>query len=175
MKGWKKRWKRPTFSRFSVLLSILEIVKDVLRKSVAFQVLAMNLLRRNVVQNARERARVQKCMGSVVLQFSSIKKVRPQNVWKETHTCSIWCFSCILKSAWLADAKSLRSFWFWKRSQEPLLGSFLNVKRYLQNPNSRAISGIFATFCRASELLAVQNIWMCKKIVECKRGTKDVV
>jgi hypothetical protein len=27
-----------------------------------------------------ERARVQKCMGSVILHFSSIKKVRPQNV-----------------------------------------------------------------------------------------------
>ena len=58
----------------------------------------------------------------------------------------------------LAGAKSLRSFWFWKRSPEPLLGSFLDVQRYLQNPNSRVVSGIFATFCRASELLAVQNI-----------------
>jgi len=37
-----------------VLFAILEIVKDVFRKSVVFQVLAMNLLRRNVVQNARK-------------------------------------------------------------------------------------------------------------------------
>ena len=29
---------------------------------------------------------------------------------------------------------------------------------YLQNPKSRVVSGILATFCRASELLAVQNI-----------------
>jgi hypothetical protein len=63
-----------------MVFAILEIVKDGKRKSVAFQVLSMNLLRRNVVQNARKSARVQKCMGSVILQFSSIKKVRPQNV-----------------------------------------------------------------------------------------------
>ena len=31
---------------------------------MAFQVLAMNLLRRNVVQNARKSTHVQKCMGS---------------------------------------------------------------------------------------------------------------
>ena len=37
-----------------MLVAILQIVKDVSRKSVAFQVLAMNLLRRNVVQNARK-------------------------------------------------------------------------------------------------------------------------
>ena len=158
MEGWKKRWKRPTFCRFSVLVAILQIVKDVRRKSVAFQVLAMNLLRRNVVQNARKSAHVQKCMGSVILQFSSMKKVGRQNMWKETHTCSIWCFSCTLKSAWLAAAKSLRSFWFWKRSPEPLLGSFLDVQRYLQNPNSRVVSGIFASFSRALEPWAVQKI-----------------
>jgi len=35
-----------------VLLAILEIVKAVARKSLAFQVLEINLLRRNVVQNA---------------------------------------------------------------------------------------------------------------------------
>jgi len=63
-----------------VLIAILQIVKDVARKSVAFQVLAMNLLRLNVVQNARKSAHVQKCMGSVILHFSSIRKVRPQNV-----------------------------------------------------------------------------------------------
>jgi hypothetical protein len=37
-----------------VLIAILQIVKDVARKSVAFQVLAMNLLSLNVVQNARK-------------------------------------------------------------------------------------------------------------------------
>ena len=170
MEGWKKRWKRPTFCRFSVLVAILQIVKDVVRKSVAFQVLAMNLLRRNVVQNARKSTHVQKCMGSVILQFSSMKKVGRQNMWKETHTCSIWCFSCTLKSAWLAGAKSLRSFWFWKRSPEPLLGSFLDVQRYLQNPNSRVVSGIFASFSRALEPWAVQNIQKGKKVVECNRA-----
>ncbi len=36
-----------------------------------------------------------------------------------------------------------------KRSPEPLLGSFLDVQRYLQNPNSRVVSGIFASFSRA--------------------------
>jgi hypothetical protein len=50
------------------------------RKSVAFQVLAMNLLRRNVVQNARKSTHVQKCMGSEILQFSSMKKVGRQNM-----------------------------------------------------------------------------------------------
>ena len=41
----------------------------------------------------------------------------------------------------------------WKRSQEPLLGSFFNVQRNLQNPNSfGVVPGIFATFCRALEL-----------------------
>ena len=170
MEGWKKRWKRPTFCRFSVLVAILQIVKDLGRKSVAFQVLAMNLLRRNVVQNARKSTHVQKCMGSEILQFSSMKKVGRQNMWKETHTCSIWCFSCTLKSAWLAEAKSLRSFWFWKRSPEPLLGSFLDVQRYLQNPNSRVVSGIFASFSRALEPWAVQNIQKGKKVVECNRA-----
>jgi hypothetical protein len=63
-----------------VLVAILQIVKDVKRKSVAFQVLAMNLLRRNVVQNARKSTHVQKCMGSVILQFSSMKKVGRQNM-----------------------------------------------------------------------------------------------
>jgi hypothetical protein len=63
-----------------VLVAILQIVKDVSRKSVAFQVLAMNLLRRNVVQNARKSTHVQKCMGSVILQFSSMKKVGRQNM-----------------------------------------------------------------------------------------------
>ena len=38
-----------------MLVAILQIVKDGERKSVAFQVLAMNLLRRNVVQNERKR------------------------------------------------------------------------------------------------------------------------
>jgi hypothetical protein len=83
MEGWKKRWKRPTFFRFSVFFDILQIVKHVGRKSVAFQVLAMNLLRRNVVQNARKSDHVQKCMGSVILQFSSMKKVGPQNMWHQ--------------------------------------------------------------------------------------------
>ena len=41
-----------------MLVAILQIVKDGERKSVAFQVLAMNLLRRNVVQNARKSAHV---------------------------------------------------------------------------------------------------------------------
>ncbi len=68
------------FSVFLCFLTSYKIVKDVARKSVAFQVLAMNLLCRNVVQNARKRAQVQKCMGSVILQFSTIKKVEPQNV-----------------------------------------------------------------------------------------------
>jgi hypothetical protein len=63
-----------------VLVAILQIVKDGERKSVAFQVLAMNLLRRNVVQNARKSAHVQECMGSVILQFSSMKKVGRQNM-----------------------------------------------------------------------------------------------
>jgi len=63
-----------------VLFAILQIVKDVARKSVAFQVLAMNLLRRNVVQNARKSTHVQKCMGSEILQFSSMKKVGRQNM-----------------------------------------------------------------------------------------------
>jgi hypothetical protein len=62
-----------------VIVAILQIVKDVGRKSVAFQVLAMNLFR-NVVQNARKSAHVQKCMGSVILQFSSMKKVGRQNM-----------------------------------------------------------------------------------------------
>jgi len=103
--GVKEPLKETHFFPFFWLLDILQIVKHGRRKSVAFQVLAMNLLRRNVVQNARQRARVQKCMGSVILHFSSIKKVRPQNVWKETHTCSIWWFSCTLKSAWLGREK----------------------------------------------------------------------
>ena len=60
---------------FFCAFAILQIVKDVSRKYVAFQVLAMNLLRRTVVQNARKHAHVQKCMGSVILQFSSMKKV----------------------------------------------------------------------------------------------------
>jgi hypothetical protein len=62
----------------------------------------------------------------------------------------------------------LRSFWFWKRSPEPLLGSFLDVQRYLQNPNSRVVSGIFARFSRALEPWAVQNNQKSKKVVECK-------
>ena len=66
----------------------------------------------------------------------------------------------------LAGAKSLRSFWFWKRSPEPLLGSFLDVQRYLQNPNSRVVSGIFARFSRALEPWAVQNNQKSKKVVE---------
>ena len=44
------------------------------------------------------------------------------------------------------------------RAPEPLLGSFLDVQRYLQNPNSRVVSGIFAIFSRALEPWAVQNI-----------------
>jgi hypothetical protein len=40
---------------FCCAFAILQIVKDVRRKSVAFEVLAMNLLRRNVVQNERKR------------------------------------------------------------------------------------------------------------------------
>ena len=40
---------------FFCAFAILQIVKDVSRKYVAFQVLAMNLLRRNVVQNERKR------------------------------------------------------------------------------------------------------------------------
>ena len=62
----------------------------------------------------------------------------------------------------------MRSFWFWKRSPEPLLGSFLDVQRYLQNPNSRVVSGIFASFSRALEPWAVQNNQKSKKVVECK-------
>ena len=62
----------------------------------------------------------------------------------------------------------MRSFWFWKRSPEPLLGSFLDVQRYLQNPNSRVVSGIFARFSRALEPWAVQNNQKSKKVVECK-------
>jgi hypothetical protein len=65
---------------FFCAFAILQIVKDVRRKYVAFQVLAMNLLRRNVVQNARKSAHVQECMGSVILQFSSMKKVGRQNM-----------------------------------------------------------------------------------------------
>ena len=95
----KEPLKETHFFPFSVLFAILEIVKDETRKTVGFQVLAMNLLCRNVVQNARKRPCVQECMGSVILQFSLIKKVGPQNVRKETHTCLIWCFSCTLKSA----------------------------------------------------------------------------
>jgi len=70
----------------------------------------------------------------------------------------------------------LRSFWFWKRSPEPLLGSFLDVQRYLQNPNSRVVSGIFASFSRALEPWAVQNIQKGKKVVECKscRANRNV-
>jgi hypothetical protein len=60
---------------FFCAFAILQIVKDVSRKYVAFQVLAMNLVRRNVLQNERKSAHVQKCMGSVILQFSSRKKV----------------------------------------------------------------------------------------------------
>ncbi len=62
----------------------------------------------------------------------------------------------------------MRSFWFWKRSPEPLLGSFLDVQRYPQNPNSQVVSGIFASFSRALEPWAVQNIQKGKKVVECK-------
>ena len=70
----------------------------------------------------------------------------------------------------------MRSFWFWKRSPEPLLGSFLDVQRYLQNPNSRVVSGIFASFSRALEPWAVQNIQKGKKVVECNscRANRNV-
>ena len=76
----KETLKETHFLQFSVVFAILQIVKDVRRKSVAFQVLAMNLLRRNVVQNERKSANVQKCMGSVILQFSSMKKVGHKNM-----------------------------------------------------------------------------------------------
>ena len=66
----------------------------------------------------------------------------------------------------------MRSFWFWKRSPEPLLGSFLDVQWNLQNPNSRVVSGIFATFCRTLKLLAVQNILMCKKTLSARVSAK---
>ena len=70
----------------------------------------------------------------------------------------------------------MRSFWFWKRSPEPLLGSFLDVQRYLQNPNSRVVSGIYASFSRVLEPWAVQNIQKGKKVVECKscRANRNV-
>ena len=55
-----------------------------------------------------------------------------------------------------------------ERSPEPLLGSFLDVQRYLQNPNYQVVSGIFASFSRALEPWAVQNIQKGKKVVECK-------
>ncbi len=66
-----------------------------------FRFWAMNLLRRNVVQNARKSAHVQKWMDSVILQFSSMKKVGPEleeHVKRDPH----------VKSAWLGG--SLRSF-----------------------------------------------------------------
>ena len=72
----------PLFFGFSVLFAILEIVKDVRRKPVGFQDLAMNLMCRNVVQNARKSAMSRKCMGSVILQFSSMKKVGPRTCEK---------------------------------------------------------------------------------------------
>ena len=76
-----------------MLFAILEIVKDVRRKTVGFQVLAMNLLCRDVVQNARKRTRVQECMGSVILQFSSIKKSRAsERVKRDPHVFDLVLF-----------------------------------------------------------------------------------
>ncbi len=68
-RGERSVERDPLVAVFLVLVAVLQIVKDGERKSVAFQVLAMNLLRRNVVQNARKRTHVQKCMGSEILQF----------------------------------------------------------------------------------------------------------
>jgi hypothetical protein len=63
-------------------------VKEALKETHFFPFFCASCHPRNLVQNARKRARVHKCMGSVILQFSSIKKVGAQNVSKETHTCS---------------------------------------------------------------------------------------
>ena len=102
--------------------------------------------------------------------FVNQKNRAPERVKRDPHVFVLFlhpkkCLTC--------GAKSLRSFWFWKRSPEPLLGSFLDVQRYLQNPNSRVVSGIFASFSRALEPWAVQNIQKGKKVVECKSCSKS--
>jgi len=152
MEWWKKRWQRPTFFRFSLLMCILdsEIVKDDEGKTLAGRFWLWHMGN-----------------SSVILHFSSLEKVRSQNLWKETYTFSIWWFSCTLKSVdWREQPLK---FWFWKGSQEPLIGSFLDVKRYLSEPKSAIGSWHFCDSCRVSELLAVQNIWMCKRSLYTRR------
>jgi hypothetical protein len=78
-------------------------------------------------------ARVHKCMSSVILQFSS------------------------------ADAKSLRSFWFWKRSQEPLLGSFLTSINIFRNKIRKWFLAFLQLF------LGLQSFWQYK-IFECAKN-----
>ena len=70
-----------------VLVAILQIVKDGRRKSVAFQVLGDESLASKRGTKCTQKPHVQKCMGSVILQFSSMKKSRaPEHVKRDPHT-----------------------------------------------------------------------------------------
>ena len=72
---------------------MLQIVKDVERKSVAFQVLAMNLLRRNVVQNARKSTHVQKMHGFCNFAvFVDEKSRAPEHVKRDPHVFDLVLF-----------------------------------------------------------------------------------
>jgi len=75
-----------------VLVAILQIVKDVRRKYVALQVLAMNLLRRNVVQDARKSPMSR---NAWVLKFSSFRHEKsraPEHVKRDPHVFDLVLF-----------------------------------------------------------------------------------
>jgi hypothetical protein len=72
-------WTKLTSTGFSVFHAILQIVKHG-AKILGVSGSGNESLASKRGTKCSERARVQKCMGSVILHFSSIKKVRPQNV-----------------------------------------------------------------------------------------------
>ncbi len=102
--------------------------------------------------------------------FVDEKSRAPEHVKRDPHVLDLVLF-LHPKKCLTCGREKFGSFWFWKRSPEPSLGSFLDVQRYLQNPNSRVVSGIFASFSRALEPWAVQNIQKGKKVVEAKRSS----
>ena len=75
-----------------MLVAILQIVKDVRRKSVAFQVLAMNLLRQNVVQNERKRPCPEMHGFCNFAVFVDEKSRAPEHVKRDPHVFDLVLF-----------------------------------------------------------------------------------
>ena len=86
--------------------------------------------------------------------FVDEKSRAPEHVKRDPHVLDLVLF-LHPKKCLTCGGEKFALLLVLERSPEPLLGSFLDVQRYLQNPNSQVVSGILATFSRALELLAV--------------------